>query len=57
MKKQIAEFMEQEMRSCSMDVARITPEYIQRMRLQDVPVEEIAEALGEVKGNLAAYGL
>lgn len=49
LKKQIEEFIEHETRSCSMDIAGITPEYIQRMRLKDVPLEEIAEALKEVR--------
>ena len=41
-------FMEKEMRSCSMDVAGITPEYIQRMWGGTESLEEIKCALKEI---------
>ena len=41
--------MEDEARSCSMDFGCITPEYIYRMWGGKVPLEEIAEALAEVR--------
>ena len=49
LKKQIEEFIEHENRSCSMDIAGITPEYIFRMWGGKVPQEDIAAALAEVK--------
>ena len=49
LKNEISDFIEQEMRSCSMDIAGITPEYVYRMWGGKVPQEEIAAALAEVK--------
>lgn len=44
-------FMEMEMRSCSMDFAGITPEYVQRMWGGSVTLEEIEEALKQIKSS------
>ena len=41
----LREFMESEARSCSMDFACITPEYVYRMWGGKVPLHEIEEAL------------
>ena len=32
-----------------MDIAGITPEYVQRMWAKDIPIEDIADALEEAK--------
>ena len=42
-------FMESEMRSCSMDVGGITPEYVQRMWGGRVPLEDIKAAMEVLK--------
>ena len=42
-------FIESEMRSCSMDFAGITPEYVQRMWGGRESLEEIASALEKAK--------
>ena len=42
-------FIESEMRSCSMDFACITPEYIYRMWGGRVSLDEIKEALNQIK--------
>ena len=44
-------FIEDEMRSCSMDFAGITPEYVQRMWGGSVTLEEIEEALKQIKSS------
>jgi len=41
----LREFVESEMRSCSMDLAGITPEYVQRMWGGTVSLEDIKNAL------------
>lgn len=41
----LREFIEDEARSCSMDPALITPEYVFRMWGGKVPIEEIEEAI------------
>lgn len=41
----LREFIEVEARSCSMDPALITPEYVYRMWGGKVPIEEIEEAM------------
>ena len=46
----LQEFIENEGRSCSMDVAGITPEYVYRMWGATVPLAEIASALKALKG-------
>ena len=45
----LREFIETEGRSCSMDIAGITPEYVYRMWGGSVSLEEIEEALAELK--------
>ena len=44
-------FMESEMRSCSMDVGGISPEYVQRMWGGRVPLDEIVEAMDVLKST------
>lgn len=48
----LKEFMEHEARSCSMDPGCITPEYVYRMWGGSVPLEEIEEAIVEVRRNI-----
>lgn len=43
--ERLKEFIENEMRSCSMDIGGITPEYVQRMWGGRVPLDDIAEAM------------
>ena len=45
----LREFMENEARSCSMDYGCITPEYVYRMWGGQVPLNEIEEAMKEVR--------
>ena len=45
----LREFMENEMRSCSMDSGCITPLYVYRMWGGAVPLEEIEKAMEEGK--------
>lgn len=45
----LREFMENEARSCSMDFGCVTPEYIYRMWGGSVAIEEIANAMAEVR--------
>lgn len=45
MKRKIEELREMESRSCSMESALITPEYVFRMWGGTVPLEEIIEAM------------
>ena len=45
------EFIENEGRSCSMDLAGITPEYVQRMWGGTVPIDEIEKAPAIVKAE------
>ena len=44
-------FIETEMRSCSMDIGGITPEYVQRAWGGDVAIEEIEAAFEKLKCN------
>ena len=44
-------FMENEMRSCSMDIGGITPMYVYRMWGGTVAIEDIATAMEEVRGK------
>lgn len=46
----LREFIENEGRSCSMDIAGITPEYVYRMWGGTVPLEEIEAGLKVIKG-------
>ncbi len=43
------EFIENEMRSCSMDIGGITPEYVQRAWGGRVAIEDIEAAFEELK--------
>ena len=45
----LREFIENEMRSCSMDVGGITPEYVQRAWGGRVAIEDIEVAFDELK--------
>ena len=45
----LSEFMEQEARSCSMDFGCVTPLYVYRMWGGSVAIEEIANAMVEVR--------
>lgn len=47
--ERLRSFMENEMRSCSMDIAGITPEYVQRMWGGRVPLEDIKTAMEVLK--------
>lgn len=45
----LREFMDNEAKSCSMDFGGITPEYVYRMWGGSVRLEEIEEAMKELK--------
>lgn len=45
----LKQFVESEMRSCSMDIGGITPLYVYRMRGRTVAIEDIATAMEEVR--------
>ena len=47
----LREFIENEMRSCSMDIGGITPEYVQRAWGGRVAIEDIEAAFEELKRN------
>lgn len=47
--RRISEFIENEMRSCSMDIGGITPEYVQRAWGGRVAIEDIETAYEELK--------
>ena len=47
----LREFIENEMRSCSMDIGGITPEYVQRMWGGRMPLDEIVEAMDVLKST------
>lgn len=47
----LREFIENEMRSCSMDLAGITPEYIQRMWGGTVSLKDIKKAFAVLKAE------
>lgn len=47
----LREFIENEGRSCSMDIGGITPEYVYRMWGRTVPLEEIEAGLKFIKGE------
>lgn len=46
----LREFIENEGRSCSMDLGGITPEYVYRMWGGTVPLDEIEAGLKVIKG-------
>lgn len=48
----LQEFIESEARSCSMDPGCITPEYIYRMFGARVSLEEIKEAMEDVRRKM-----
>ena len=50
-------FMENEMRSCSMDIGGITPEYVQRMWGGSVPVDDIKAAMEVLKSTSDSMNL
>ena len=45
----LKQFVESEMRSCSMDIGGITPLYVYRMWGGAVPMEEITTGLAELR--------
>jgi len=45
----LKEFIEEEARSCSMDFGGITPLYVYRMWNGNVALEDIEEAMAEIK--------
>ena len=45
----LKEFIDNEARSCSMDFGCVTPEYVYRMWGGKVAIEEIADAMAEVR--------
>ena len=47
----LREFIENEARSCSMDLGCITPLYVYRMWGRSVPIEDISFALQYIKVN------
>lgn len=47
--ERMRQFIEDEARSCSMDPACVTPEYVYRMWGGKVPLDDIAKALNEAK--------
>ena len=47
----LREFIENEMRSCSMDVGGITPKYVQRAWGGRVAIEDIEAAIEKLKYN------
>ena len=47
----LKEFIENEMRSCSMDIGGITPEYVYRMWGGSVAIEEIEKAMVELRSH------
>ena len=48
----LREFMENEARSCSMDFGCVTPEYVYKMWGGSTSLEEIEEAMAEVKRKM-----
>lgn len=47
----LTDFMDEEARSCSMDLWCATPLYVYRMWGGEVPIEEISVALKELKSS------
>ncbi len=50
--ERLNEFVENEMRSCSMDFGCVTPEYVYRMWGGSVSLEEIERAMADVRWDL-----
>lgn len=51
----LREFMEAEARSCSMDFGCVTPEYVYRMWGGAVSLEEIKQAMVQIKRNSSPF--
>ena len=51
LKERLQRFLDDEARSCSMDFGCITPEYIYRMWGGCVSLEDIAEALNDIRNK------
>ena len=49
LKERLREFIENEMRSCSMDVGGITPKYVQRAWGGRVAIEDVEAAFKELR--------
>lgn len=47
----LKEFIGDEMRSCSMDIGGITPEYVYRTWGGSVAIEEIEKAMAELRSH------
>ena len=47
----LKQFVESEMRSCSMNIGSITPLYVYRMWVGSVAIDEIATGLTELRKN------
>ena len=47
--ERLQEYMENEARSCSMDFGCVTPEYVYRMWGGSIAIEEITNAMSEVR--------
>ena len=52
MMDRLKQFIESEMRSCSMDIGGITPLYVYRMWGGAVAIEDIATAMEEVRRRI-----
>ena len=54
----LSQFIESEMRSCSMDYGCITPEYVQRAWGGRVAIEDITQGLTELRkqGTITVHG-
>lgn len=48
----LKQFVESEMRSCSMDIGGITPLYVYRMWGGSVAIEDIATAVEDVRAHV-----
>ncbi len=53
----LKQFVESEMRSCSMDIGGITPLYVYRMWGGAVAIEDIATAMEEVRRRSLLAGI
>ena len=52
LKERLQSFIESDGKSCSFDPELITPEYVYRMWGEDVAIEEIANAIAEVRKKM-----
>lgn len=55
--ERLKEFIENEMRSCSMDIGGITPEYVQRAWGGRFAIEDIEAAFEELKRSNDLLGI